>query len=120
MNTDEAVRAKAAAKSLRWLANMFTCEALGDETDKKCRCIHLYCAAGADNISALTNLIESLQDQLAERNREIRSAELSKRKYQDIISNLQADNEAMRLEWQEMSDELKGTREQIAGQLKEV
>lgn len=52
-NADEIVRATAAAKSLRWLANMFAGEALEDGTNKLIRCIHLYCTAGAESIDAL-------------------------------------------------------------------
>jgi hypothetical protein len=54
-------RARAAAKSLRWLEFQFSGVEGDDEGDKLARCIHLYSKAGADNIYFLADRLEEFE-----------------------------------------------------------
>ena len=50
-------------KSLRWLANMFPLTIPPkDEADKMANAIHAYCTAGADQIEALQQELDNLQN----------------------------------------------------------
>ena len=54
--------ARAAAKSLRWLAfNFPDIESPADESDRMCKCIHAYSEKGAEAIEEIIRIIENVQ-----------------------------------------------------------
>ena len=56
-------KAREAAKSLRWLANMWPeVKAPASDVDKMCNCVHCYCERGADSIDELIKLAERRRD----------------------------------------------------------